>query len=148
MKGVNKAIILGNVGKDPEIRYTAAGHAVANFTVATSEQWKDKHTGEKKEATEWHRCSAFGKLAEIIEKYIKKGSKVYIEGQIRTRKWQDQSGQDRYTTEINVRDLQMLDSRPSGGQQQAPQQSPQQSQNDFDSDVPFDHPYRVTWRMV
>lgn len=97
---VNKAIILGRLGKDPEIRYSSSGAAIANFTVATGESWKNKETGEKEERTEWHRVTAFGKLAEIIGEYLKKGSQVYIEGRLQTRKWQDQNGSDRYTTEI------------------------------------------------
>jgi len=118
-RGVNKAIIVGNLGRDPEVRYTANGSAVANVTVATSESWKDKQSGERQERTEWHRVVFFGRLAEIAEEYLKKGSQVYIEGSIRTQKWQDkESGQDRYTTEIVARDMQMLGSRggeASGG---------------------------------
>jgi single-strand DNA-binding protein len=98
MASVNKAIIVGNLGKDPEVRYTASGEAICNITVATSDTWKDKATGEKKEATEWHRISFFGKLAEIAGQYLKKGSQVYVEGSIRTRKWTDKEGQERYTT--------------------------------------------------
>lgn len=100
MAGVNKAILVGNLGKDPEIRRTQDGRAIANFSVATSESWRDKNTGERREKTEWHRVVIFGPLAEIAEKYLQKGSKVYIEGSIKTRKWQDQSGQDRYSTEV------------------------------------------------
>ena len=111
-RGVNKAIIVGNLGRDPEVRYTANGSAVANVTVATSESWKDKQSGERQERTEWHRVVFFGRLAEIAGEYLKKGSQVYIEGSIRTQKWQDkESGQDRYTTEIVARDMQMLGSR-------------------------------------
>ena len=111
-RGINKAIIVGNLGRDPEVRYTANGSAVANITVATSESWKDKQSGERQERTEWHRVVFFGRLAEIAEEYLKKGSQVYIEGSIRTQKWQDkESGQDRYTTEIVARDMQMLGSR-------------------------------------
>ena len=114
-RGINKAIIVGNLGRDPEVRYTANGSAVANVTVATSETWKDKQSGERQERTEWHRVVFFGRLAEIVEEYLKKGSQVYIEGSIRTQKWQDkESGQDRYTTEIVARDMQMLGSRGSG----------------------------------
>ena len=103
---------MGNLGRDPEVRYTANGSAVANVTVATSESWKDKQSGERQERTEWHRVVFFGRLAEIVEEYLKKGSQVYIEGSIRTQKWQDkESGQDRYTTEIVARDMQMLGSR-------------------------------------
>jgi len=111
-RGINKAIIVGNLGRDPEVRYTANGSAVANVTVATSESWKDKQSGERQERTEWHRVVFFGRLAEIVEEYLKKGSQVYSEGSIRTQKWQDkESGQDRYTTEIVARDMQMLGSR-------------------------------------
>ena len=111
-RGINKAIIVGNLGRDPEVRYTANGNAIANITVATTESWKDKQSGERQEKTEWHRVVFFGRLAEIAEEYLKKGSQVYIEGSIRTQKWQDkESGQDRYTTEIVARDLQMLGSR-------------------------------------
>ena len=108
MASVNKAIILGNLGKDPETRFLPDGKAVCNFSIATSEQWKDKATGEKKEATEWHRISAFGRLAEVCSEYLHKGSSVYIEGKIKTRKWQDKDGQDRYTTEIQADHMVMI----------------------------------------
>ena len=158
MAGINKAIIVGNLGKDPEVRYANNGSAIASITVATSEQWKDKNTGEKQERTEWHRISAFGRLAEIMGEYLKKGSQVYIEGRIQTRKWQDQSGQDRYTTEIVANEMQMLGNRGGasmgGGapapdfNQDMPQQQPQAAtpssapatpapSNDFDDDIPF-----------
>ena len=101
-RGINKVILVGNLGQDPEIRYMPNGNAVANFSVATSESWKDKQTGENRDKTEWHRIVVFGKLAEITGEYIKKGTLVYIEGQLQTRKWQDQSGQDRYTTEVVI----------------------------------------------
>jgi len=110
-KGINKVIIVGNLGQDPEIRYTQANKAVCNASVATSEQWKDKQTGEPQESTEWHRVVMFERLAEIAGEYLKKGSKVYIEGRLQTRKWQDKEGQDRYTTEIVANDMQMLDGR-------------------------------------
>lgn len=116
-RGINKVILVGNLGQDPEIRYMSNGNAVANFNVATSETWKDKQTGENREKTEWHRIVVFGKLAEITGEYIKKGTLVYIEGQLQTRKWQDQSGQDRYTTEVVINPiggiLQILGNRPS-----------------------------------
>lgn len=115
MSGINKAIILGNLGKDPEVRFMPNGEAVANLTIATSESWKDKQTGEQKEKTEWHRVVIFGKLASIAGEYLKKGSKVYIEGSIQTRKWTNQQGQDQYTTEIVLQGfggkMEMLDSR-------------------------------------
>lgn len=143
MNGINKAIIVGTLGRDPEIRYTQNGSAVASLSIATSETWKDKQTGQKQERTEWHRVSAFGKLAEIMGEYLKKGSQVYIEGKIQTRKWQDQNGQDRYTTEIIANEMQMLGGNrqnDSGPQPQSqPQQSAQQGGNfdDFDDDIPF-----------
>jgi len=122
-KGVNKVIILGNVGQDPEVRFLPSGVAVANASIATSEKWRDKQSGQQQERTEWHRCVFFDKLAEIVQQYVKKGSKLYVEGQLQTRKWQAQDGTDRYSTEIKVRDMQMLDS-PGQGQQQ-PRQQPQ-----------------------
>lgn len=113
-RGVNKVIIVGNLGQDPETRYTPAGSAVTNINVATSEAWKDKQSGQPQERTEWHRIVFFNRLAEIAGEYLKKGSKVYIEGSLRTRKWQDQQGQDRYSTEIVAGEMQMLDSRGGG----------------------------------
>jgi single-strand DNA-binding protein len=110
-RGVNKVILVGNLGKDPEIRYTASGSAIANITIATTDSWRDKQSGEKQERTEWHRVVFFTRLAEIVGEYLRKGSQVYIEGRIQTRKWQDQSGQDRYTTEIVANEMQMLGSR-------------------------------------
>lgn len=137
-RGINKVILVGNLGQDPEIRYMPNGGAVANITIATSESWRDKQTGEQKERTEWHRVVIFGKLAEIAGEYLRKGSQVYIEGQLQTRKWQDQSGQDRYTTEVVVNIggvMQMLGGRQGSGEGQSAQQSswgqpqqPQQSQ--------------------
>ena len=122
MAGVNKVIIVGNLGKDPEVRFMPNGGAVANITVATSDSWKDKQTGEQKEKTEWHRVVMFGKLAEIAGEYLRKGSKVYLEGSLQTRKWTNQQGQDQYTTEIVLQGfngvMQMLDGKPSQGQQQ------------------------------
>lgn len=161
-RGVNKVILVGNLGKDPEMRYTADSKAVANLTVATAEQWKDRSTGQNQEKTEWHRVVAFGRLAEIMGEYLKKGSQVYIEGKIQTRKWQDQNGQDRYTTEIVANEMQMLGGRAGGSadfgsaaaptQQRAPAQQQQQQQqapapqqqgapssnfDGFDDDIPF-----------
>ena len=115
MASVNKVILVGNLGKDPETRYTPDGAAITNITVATTDTWKDKASGEKKEATEWHRVAFFGRLAEIAGQYLKKGRPVYIEGRIRTRKWQDKEGQDRYTTEIIAEQMQMLGSREGMG---------------------------------
>lgn len=112
-RGVNKVILIGNLGKDPEVRYFPSGDAVCNVTLATTESWKDKQSGEQKEATEWHNCVFPGKLAEIAGKYLKKGSKVYVEGSLRTRSW-EKDGVKRYTTEIRVQDMQMLDGRPGG----------------------------------
>ncbi len=142
-RGVNKVILIGNLGNDPEVRYMPSGGAVANITIATSESWRDKTTGEQKEKTEWHRVAIFGKLAEVAGEYLRKGSQVYIEGQLQTRKWQDQNGQERYTTEVVVQGfngvMQMLGGRaqqgqgaPMGGQQggwgqpQQPQAAPAQ----------------------
>lgn len=159
-RGINKVIIVGNCGQDPETRYLPSGGAVTNVSVATSESWKDKNTGEQQERTEWHRIVFFNRLGEIAGEYLKKGSKVYVEGSLRTRKWQGQDGSDRYTTEIVASEMQMLDSRGGmegggGYQQQAPQQNraPQQNQapqqqnqapqqapqgmDSFDDDIPF-----------
>ena len=147
-RGINKVIIVGNLGQDPETRYMPSGAAVTNFTVATNESWKDKQTGEQKERTEWHRVAMFNRLAEIAAEYLRKGSQVYIEGKLRTRKWQGQDGQDRYTTEIIADEMQMLGGRGgggggsfgggSGGQKggggNAP---PQPGPDDFDDDIPF-----------
>ncbi len=117
-RGVNKVILIGNLGNEPDVRYMPSGDAVANVSIATSETWKDKATGEPREITEWHRVVFFGKLAEIVKQYLHKGSKVYVEGKLRTRKWQDKEGQDRWSTEIVVDingQMQMLDGRPGGG---------------------------------
>lgn len=113
-RGINKAILIGNLGADPEVRYTAGNNAVCNINVATSESWRDKQSGEMQEKTEWHRVVLFGRLGEVAGEYLKKGSKVYIEGRLQTRKWQGQDGQDRYTTEIVANEMQMLDSRGGG----------------------------------
>ena len=113
-KGVNKVILIGNLGNDPEVRYTPTGTAVTTISLATSETWKDKQSGEVQERTEWHRVVFFGRLAEVVGEYLKRGSKAFVEGSLRTRKWQDKNGQDRYTTEIVASDLQMLDSRSAG----------------------------------
>ena len=115
MASVNKVILVGNLGRDPETRYTADGAAITNITIATSDRWKDKASGEMKEATEWHRVAFFGRLAEIAGEYLKKGSQVYVEGRIRTRKWQDKEGQDRYTTEVIAEEMKMLGSRQGMG---------------------------------
>jgi single-strand DNA-binding protein len=154
-RGINKVIIVGNVGGDPETRYMPSGSAVTNLTVATNESWKDKQTGEQKERTEWHRVAMFNRLAEIAAEYLRKGSQVYIEGKLRTRKWQDKSGNDRYTTEIIADEMQMLGGRSgggggnfgggsqggSGGSQDSGQGGgnapPQPGPDDFDDDIPF-----------
>lgn len=158
-RGVNKVILVGNLGQDPETRYLPSGGAVTNITVATSESWKDKNSGQMQERTEWHRVVFFNKLAEIAGEYLKKGAKVYIEGALRTRKWQDQSGADRYTTEIVASEMQMLDSRGAGsgaggstgggfeGYDQMPEArgggnyqsspSPSPASADFEDDIPF-----------
>ncbi|MBF4541229.1 single-stranded DNA-binding protein [Salmonella enterica] len=131
-RGVNKVIIVGTLGNDPEVKYSASGSAIANLSVATSEQWKDKQTGEKKEQTEWHRVVIFGKLAEVAGEYLRKGSQVYIEGQLRTRKWTDSNGVDRYTTEIVIPQIggvmQMLGGKRDDSGQQPRHQSGQQPQ--------------------
>lgn len=134
-KGINKVILVGNLGNDPEIRYLPSGGAVATLTVATSESWRDKATGEQREKTEWHRVALFGKLAEVAGEYLKKGSQVYIEGQLETRKWQDQNGQDRYTTQVVVKgfngSMQML-----GGRRDQPWGQPQQPSSNGQTNPP------------
>ena len=157
-RGINKVILVGNLGQDPETRYLPSGNAVTNINVATTDSWKDRQTGQQQERTEWHRVVMFNKLGEIAGQYLKKGSKVYIEGSLRTRKWQGQDGQDRYTTEIVASEMQMLDSRGGGGggdynqsqdnwNQDRPSQASSQPQQTgpadnggdfgFDDDIPF-----------
>jgi single-strand DNA-binding protein len=157
-RGVNKVILVGNCGKDPETKFMPSGGGVTKISIATSESWKDKQSGESKERTEWHNIVFFGRLAEIAGEYLRKGSQVYIEGSLRTNKWQDKSGNDRYTTEIIASEMQMLGSRPSGGSSYAPAQNQQASQQSnqpaskqasppapaaavvedgFDDDIPF-----------
>ena len=158
-RGVNKVILVGNLGNDPETRFMPSGGSVTNVSLATSESWKDKQTGQPQERTEWHRVVFFNRLAEIAGEYLRKGSKVYVEGALRTRKWQDKSGQDRYTTEIVASEMQMLDSRNAAGggmgggagggydypEASAPEAAPQSqpavgsaaSQEPFDDDIPF-----------
>ncbi|MAV75574.1 MAG: single-stranded DNA-binding protein [Cellvibrionales bacterium] len=160
-RGINKVILVGNCGQDPETRFSAAGAAVTNVSIATSESWKDKQTGQQQERTEWHRVVFFSRLGEIAGEYLKKGSKIYVEGSLRTRKWQDKEGQDRYTTEIVGNEMQMLDSRgmsdgqtgqvgqsyQSGAATQPQQAVPQGQQaqaqmapasgDDWDDDIPF-----------
>tara|TARA_R110000772_G_scaffold186279_1_gene297500 strand:- start:1277 stop:1984 length:708 start_codon:yes stop_codon:yes gene_type:complete len=140
MAGVNKVIILGNLGKDPEVRFLPNGGAVTNLTLATSETWKDKQTGEAKEKTEWHKVVVFGKLAEIAGEYLKKGSKVYFEGQLQTKKWVNQEGKDQYTTEIVVQGfsgiMQMLDGNPNKQSAPAQQAAPQQQQGGYAQQAP------------
>ena len=165
-RGVNKVILIGHCGQDPDTKFTASGAAVTNISLATSESWKDRQTGQQQERTEWHRVVFFNRLAEVVGEYIRKGSKLYIEGALRTRKWQDQSGQDRYTTEIVASEMQMLDSRgdqaaapaygggmgapQAGGQAYSAPQKPQQApaaphaqtppppaMDSFDDDIPF-----------
>ena len=131
-RGVNKVILIGNLGADPEVRFLPSGDAVANLRIATSESWKDKTTGEQQEKTEWHTVVLFKRLGEIAGEYLKKGSKIYIEGSLRTRKWQDKSGQDKYTTEIVGSEMQMLDSRGGAGAQM-PQDENQSQQRDYKS---------------
>lgn len=145
-RGVNKVILIGNLGKDPEVRYMPNGQAVANVTIATSESWKDKNTGEQQERTEWHRVVFFRRLAEIAGEYLKKGARIYVEGRLQTRKWQDNQGQDRYTTEIVANEMQMLGSGGGGGgnfNNSAPadmdmgQEPAMAPAGDFDDDIPF-----------
>ncbi|KTD23303.1 single-stranded DNA-binding protein [Legionella londiniensis] len=150
-RGINKVILIGNAGADPEVRYMPNGAAVSTLSIATSETWKDKQTGEKQERTEWHRVVCFNRLGEIAGEYVRKGSKLYIEGSLRTRKWQDQQGQDRYTTEIVASDIQLLDgkgqspayqdnelgsSQPASGSKPAHEGNSTQF-NDLDDDIPF-----------
>ena len=130
-RGVNKAIIVGNLGNDPDVKNTSTGGTVTNITVATSESWTDKNTGEKKEETEWHRVVFFNKLAEIAGEYLRKGSQVYVEGKIKTRKWQDKDGNDRYSTEIVGNDMQMLGGKPNNTSQQT------SGPADFSDNIPF-----------
>jgi len=150
-RGINKAIIVGNLGRDPEVRYTANGNAIANITVATAESWKDKQSGERQEKTEWHRVVFFGRLAEIAGEYLKKGSQVYIEGRLQTRKWEDKSGQERYTTEIVASEMQMLGSRGGGASEASDDDYSSEARSaagssgggtsggdpDLDDDIPF-----------
>jgi single-strand DNA-binding protein len=160
-RGINKVILVGNLGADPETRYTPSGSAVTNVSLATTDTWKDRQSGEAKEKTEWHKIVFFNRLAEIAGEYLKKGSQVYVEGRLQTRKWQDQSGQDRYSTEIVANEMQMLGGRAGGGtgsfpdsdraapraapqQQAAPQQpaappqpAPAAAGDEFDDDIPF-----------
>lgn len=155
-RGVNKVILVGNLGNDPDMRYTAGGGAVANISIATAESWKDKNTGEQQERTEWHRVVFFGRLAEIVGEYLRKGSQVYVEGRLQTRKWTNKEGHAQYTTEIVANEMQMLGSRAGGGSanyDSAPQSQPQQNSapapeaspapsspapaDDFDDDIPF-----------
>jgi len=146
-RGINKVILVGNLGADPETRYMPSGSAVTNLSIATSESWKDKQSGEQKDRTEWHKVAMFNRLAEIAAEYLRKGSQVYIEGKLRTRKWQDRDGNDRWTTEIIADEMQMLGGRGGGGGS-APMSSgsgsgpssspsPQPGPDDFDDDIPF-----------
>ena len=140
MAGINKVIIVGHLGNDPEMRSMPNGEAVANISVATSEAWTDKNTGERREVTDWHRIVFYRKLAEICGQYLKKGAQVYIEGRLRTRKWQDQNGQDRYTTEIQGDVMQMLGTRPQsadGANNSQPMPQQDASANAFDDSIPF-----------
>jgi single-strand DNA-binding protein len=150
MASVNKVILVGNLGRDPEVRYTPNGDSITNINIATTDTWKDKATGDKKEATEWHRVVFFGKLAEIAGQYLKKGRQVYVEGALRTRKWQDKEGHERYTTEIVANEMKMLGSREGmsdappresaggAGNRPAPAGAPAAGNfNDFEDDIPF-----------
>ncbi len=138
-RGINKVILVGNLGQDPETRFTQDSKAITNCSIATSDSWKDKQTGQQQERTEWHRVVFFNRLGEIAGEYLKKGSKVYIEGSLRTRKWQNKEGQDQYTTEIVANEMQMLDSKDSSGatNSSSQNQAPDQSNDDWDDDIPF-----------
>jgi len=143
-RGVNKVILVGNLGADPEVKYMPNGNAVANVTLATSESWKDKQSGEQKDKTEWHRVVFFRRLAEIAGEYLKKGSQIYIEGKLQTRKWQDKNGNDRYTTEIIANEMQMLGGRGGGSadfgaasSSSAAAPAPAAAVDEFDDDIPF-----------
>lgn len=143
-RGINKVILVGNLGQDPEVRYMPSGGAVTNIRVATSESWKDKQSGDQQERTEWHSVAFFGRLAEVAGEYLKKGSQVYVEGKLRTRKWQDKQGNDRYTTEVIANEMQMLGSRggagmgaPAQSQAAAAPMSGPEVADDFDDDIPF-----------
>ena len=148
-RGLNKVMLIGNLGNDPEVKYTAGGSAVANVSIATAESWRDKESGQQQERTEWHRIVFFGRLAEIVGEYLKKGSQIYVEGRLQTRKWHDRDGKDRYTTEIVANEMQMLGSRGSGGtadfdqrpaasEPAGPSSQPAASaDNSFDDDIPF-----------
>lgn len=154
MASVNRVTLIGNLGADPETRYMPNGDAVANIRLATTESWKDKASGEKREITEWHRVVLYRKLGEIAGQYLKKGSTVYIEGRIRTRKWQDKEGQDRYTTEIEANEMQMLGGKQSG--ESAPSQPQRNAQGatkasigDMDDEIPFtQHGAGRSWRVI
>lgn len=144
-RGVNKAILIGHLGRDPEVRYSSGGSAVANISIATTEAWKDRQTGEQKERTEWHRVVFFGRLAEIVGEYLKKGSQIYVEGRLQTRKWTDKQGVDRYTTEVIANDMQMLGGgRGAAGNAQTgygpggvADTDTGGSSEDYDDDIPF-----------
>jgi len=146
-RGINKVILVGNLGNDPDVRYTASGAAVSNISVATTASWKDKESGEQQEKTEWHRVVFFGRLAEIVAEYLKKGSQVYIEGRLQTQKWQDKEGHDRYTTEIVANEMQMLGSRseagsydkPASSEPTTPESAPSSKPDESfaDDDIPF-----------
>ena len=150
-RGVNKVTLIGNLGADPEVRYTASGSAVANVRLATAETWRDKETGDQQERTEWHRVVFFSRLAEIVGEYLKKGAQIYVEGRLQTRKWQDRDGNDRYTTEIVANEMQMLGGRGggsvgegggnfeehAGATQKSASNAPEPPMDDFDDDIPF-----------
>ena len=159
-RGINKAILIGNLGNDPDIRYTASGTAIANISLATAESWRDKNSGEQQERTEWHRIVFFGRLAEVVGEYLRKGSQIYVEGRIQTRKWQDKEGNDRYSTEVVANEMQMLGGRGGGAGAGAPMHPDSQARapearntapppdkpaarpgaapaDDFDDDIPF-----------
>lgn len=136
-RGINKVILIGHLGADPETRYMPSGSAVTNMRMATTESWRDKTSGEQQERTEWHNVAMFGRLAEIAAEYLRKGSQVYIEGRLRTRKWQDRDGNDRWTTEVIANEMQMLGGRPDAGAPAKVAEAAAGPPPDFDDDIPF-----------
>ena len=150
MRGVNKVILVGHLGQDPDVRAMPSGSSVANLSLATNEQWRDKNTGEQQERTEWHRLAVFGRLAEIAGQYLRKGAPVYVEGRLRTRKWQDRDGHDRYSTEIVVNELQMLGGRGSTSQAGPDRPAPPAESRDPASrpDMPFDDDIPFAWALL
>lgn len=157
MSNLNKTMLIGRIGRDPEVRYSPSGGAIANVSLATTEAWKDKASGEKKEATEWHRVVFFDRLAEIVGEYVKKGSLIYVEGKLTTRKWADKDGVEKYTTEIRAQSMQLLGGKPQQDSEQRPARPTQQQQgqqrsspgfDDMGDDIPFADPYRGRLSLI